>query len=105
LYQPRELGDFGQDWPVSGAVVLRHSQCAPSGNKATFLQTMQRWRAGLDRRLSQIDWTPDLAEDIGSGRWFRGLCTMLVLGAAALLSWPHYSAPVSYTHLRAHETM
>lgn len=38
------------------------------------------------------DWAPDLAEDIGSRRWFRGLTTMLALGGLALGFWPDLSA-------------
>ena len=40
----------------------------------------------------KVDWAPDLAEDIGSRRWFRGLGTMLGLTALALGFWPDLSA-------------
>jgi murein DD-endopeptidase MepM/ murein hydrolase activator NlpD len=43
--------------------------------------------------LRDVDWVPDLAIDIGSARWFRGLGTMLGLSAVALLFWPDF-APV-----------
>ena len=39
-------------------------------------------------RLGAIDWNPDLAHAIGSRRWFRGLATMIGLGAAAVAFWP-----------------
>jgi murein DD-endopeptidase MepM/ murein hydrolase activator NlpD len=43
-------------------------------------------------------WTPDLAQDIGSARWFRELAAMLALVATALLLWssfePVQAAPV-----------
>ncbi len=42
---------------------------------------LEQWFAGLDL-------APDLAEDIGSRRWFRGLGTMLALGALAVSFWP-----------------
>lgn len=50
----------------------------------------QLWqqREALIERLETIDWAPDLAEDIGSAKWFRGLATMLGLGLAALACWP-----------------
>ncbi|MBV7258551.1 M23 family metallopeptidase [Erythrobacter sp. WH158] len=38
--------------------------------------------------MESLDLTPDLAEDIGSRRWFRGLGTMIGLGAVALMFWP-----------------
>jgi murein DD-endopeptidase MepM/ murein hydrolase activator NlpD len=48
----------------------------------------------LFERLDGLDWTPDLALNIGSGRWFRGLLTMIGLGAAAVAFWPGI-APVA----------
>lgn len=48
----------------------------------------------LAQRLTALDWTPDLASNIGSQRWFRGLATMIGLGAAAVAFWPGI-APVS----------
>lgn len=49
------------------------------------------WRDDVSDRLSQADLAPDLASNIGSGRWFRGLGTMLGLGAFALLFWPDFA--------------
>lgn len=48
----------------------------------------------LGDRFGALDWTPDLAQNIGSGRWFRGLATMVGLGAAAISFWPGI-APLS----------
>ncbi len=45
------------------------------------------WRT----RLSQTQLVCDLAEDIGTRRWWRGLGTMGVLGIAALAFWPDFS--------------
>lgn len=45
-------------------------------------------------RFGAIDWTPDLARNIGSGRWLRGIATMIAFGAAAIAFWPGI-APVS----------
>lgn len=39
-------------------------------------------------------WFPDLAQDIGSRRWFRGFASMVGLGAAAIALWPGI-APVA----------
>ncbi|XUU61372.1 M23 family metallopeptidase [Erythrobacter sp. HA6-11] len=47
------------------------------------------WRDNASHRLSNADLAPDLASNIGSGRWFRGLGTMLGLGAIALAFWPN----------------
>lgn len=48
----------------------------------------------LRDRLDGLDWTPDLARNIGSRRWIRGLFTMIGLGAAAVAFWPGV-APVA----------
>jgi murein DD-endopeptidase MepM/ murein hydrolase activator NlpD len=45
------------------------------------------WR----ERLARHDWAPDLAEDIGSRRWLRGMATMVGLIGAALAFWPGFS--------------
>ncbi len=41
-------------------------------------------------RLAEIDFVPDLGEDIGSVRWFRGLGTLTALSLAALALLPDY---------------
>ena len=50
------------------------------------------WRDRLEQRLSRVDLAPDLAEDIGSKRWFRGLGTMVGLTILALSLFPDFSA-------------
>jgi murein DD-endopeptidase MepM/ murein hydrolase activator NlpD len=46
------------------------------------------WRLAAEGWFDRLDLAPDLAEEIGSRRWFRGLGTMLGLGALALAFWP-----------------
>lgn len=46
------------------------------------------WKLAASRWFDGLDLAPDLAEDIGSRRWFRGLGTMLGLGVVALAFWP-----------------
>ncbi len=54
----------------------------------------RRWD-GLCRRIEgwahRADLTPDLAEDVGSARWFRGLGTLLGLALAAAACWPDFA--------------
>ena len=61
--------------------------------------SVQEPRASLRERLSDIEWTPDLGQDIGSAKWFRGLATMVSLGAISLFFWPGFepiaAAPVT----------
>lgn len=46
------------------------------------------WRLAASRWFDSLDLAPDLADGIGSRRWFRGLGTMIGLGALALAFWP-----------------
>ncbi|MCA1662129.1 MAG: M23 family metallopeptidase [Novosphingobium sp.] len=55
-------------------------------------QRAHELRYDLVPALRDTDWVPDLAIDIGSGRWFRGMATMLGLASAALLFWPSFDA-------------
>ncbi len=68
--------------------VLQSGDKAGAVPAAGIGQRLAHWR----ERCRSIDWAPDLAEDIGSRRWFRGLATMLGLSAAALGFWPDLSA-------------
>ncbi len=58
-------------------------------------------RAGLIEKLHAIDLAPDLAADIGSRRWFRGLGTFVALTVGALAFWPSFApleaAPIMRT--------
>jgi murein DD-endopeptidase MepM/ murein hydrolase activator NlpD len=57
---------------------------APAFGKAP--PAKPRWH----EKLSQIDWVPDLGEDIGSPRWFRGLGTLTLLNVIALAFIPDF---------------
>ena len=49
------------------------------------------WKLRVGTWISGLDLAPDLAENIGSRRWFRGLGTMVALGAVAIAFWPSFS--------------
>ncbi|KRA81535.1 M23 family metallopeptidase [Altererythrobacter sp. Root672] len=51
------------------------------------------WRAQASTQFASLDLVPDLAQDIGSRRWFRGAGTLLGLSVLALAGWPGF-APV-----------
>ncbi len=53
------------------------------------LRSVER-RADWRTRLSAIDWAPDLGDDIGSPRWFRGLATLTLLSVFALSLLPDF---------------
>ncbi len=42
-------------------------------------------------RFAAIDWVPDLAEAIGTRRWYRGMATLVILTVCALAFWPDFS--------------
>lgn len=67
--------------PAAPAVALAHDQVAPA------LSLRERAEALFHR----IDPVIDLAEDIGSRKWCRGLATMLALGVAAVSFWPDFN--------------
>ena len=46
----------------------------------------QSWRD----RLAEMDLVPDLGEDVGSLRWFRGLASLTVLSVAAIALLPDF---------------
>ena len=58
----------------------------------SFRERLASWKAAIEERCNEVELAPDLAEDIGSARWFRGLGTMLGLGLAAISFWPDFSA-------------
>jgi len=53
-----------------------------------FAARYDAWRHSVSQWFDGLDLAPDLAEDIGSRRWLRGLGTMVGLGVAALAFWP-----------------
>ncbi|MDB5724618.1 MAG: rane protein [Novosphingobium sp.] len=71
---------------MASAAALSHAQLVPQAPVDLPTSIMDRLRR-LERHLIH-----DLAEDIGSARWFRGLVTMTGLGIAAFSFWPNFSA-------------
>ena len=66
---------------LNGNVMLADAMVAP------LRQTTEAtWR----ERLAQLDLVPDLGENIGSVRWFRGLGTLTLLSVAALALLPDF---------------
>lgn len=56
-----------------------------------FSDRYDEWKLSVGRWFDRLDLAPDLAENIGSRRWFRGLGTMIALGAAAFVFWPDFT--------------
>ena len=70
--------------PAGSDKAKRHVLSRVSGIRERY----DEWKISAGNRISALDIAPDLAENIGSRRWFRGLGTMLGLGAVALAFWP-----------------
>ena len=49
------------------------------------------WKLRVGDRVGAADLAPDLAQNIGSARWLRGLATLIGLSAAALMFWPDFA--------------
>ncbi|MBD3729981.1 MAG: M23 family metallopeptidase [Sphingomonadales bacterium] len=90
------MGDANETGAGWRAAALTHSQILPDSaprvlQRARGLrERFDEWRFDASRRFDALDLAPDLAQAIGSRRWFRGLGTMLALSGAALAFWPNF---------------
>ncbi|MBU3992649.1 MAG: M23 family metallopeptidase [Alphaproteobacteria bacterium] len=82
LAAPLDLATIGQVLPELP------SELAPEPPQGIFARLNHRLRA-VD--LAAVDWAPDLAEEIGSRRWYRGMATLVGLALCALACWPDFS--------------
>jgi len=74
---------------------------APDGSRSRLAERIATLKQTIETRCHAADLAPDLAQDIGSGRWFRGLGTMLGLGIAAISFWPDLTAVEAATTIHA----
>ena len=70
--------------PTKAEQAKRHVVARVNG----YGERYDEWKLAASRWFAGLDLAPDLAEDVGSRRWFRGLGTMVALGALALAFWP-----------------
>ncbi len=99
LFKPRERNEFGHAGSAANAAALAYGQLLGESTcpKLSLTQGLRRYKDKLTWWISRTDFAqitsaPDLAENIGSARWFRGLGTMLGLSLLALSFWPDYSS-------------
>ena len=94
MFKPREQLEAGQVGPIAGAAALSFAQMAPiaPSENHSLGARLSVFRRKLEIHLGGLGLVHDLAEDIGTVRWYRGLASMLGLGVAALAFWPDFSA-------------
>ncbi|MFN6935806.1 MAG: peptidoglycan DD-metalloendopeptidase family protein [Tsuneonella sp.] len=101
MFQPRESEASGHG-PADGvpgwrAAALTHAQIERDSAPQVLRRVRglaERWDAlrwKAEEKLAEVDLAPDLAEAIGSRRWFRGLGTFLGLTAFSLAFWPGFA--------------
>ncbi|MFT4026757.1 MAG: M23 family metallopeptidase [Novosphingobium sp.] len=90
MFKPHEQAESGAGGPAATAAVLTRAQALP-GSSADAVRARLAGLWGQAHRLER-HLVHDLAEDIGSIRWYRGLGTMIGLGIAAISFWPDFSA-------------
>ena len=82
-----EGGETRLSAPVGDAAIMRPNSITTSKRQSPETPSSgANWRM----RLANFDLVPDLGEDIGSVRWFRGLATLTLLSVAALALAPDY---------------
>lgn len=57
-----------------------------------ILSRFGKLKREIETWCHRVELAPDLATDIGSPRWYRGLATLFGLSAAAVALWPNFSA-------------
>ncbi|WP_374282376.1 M23 family metallopeptidase [Novosphingobium sp.] len=92
MFKPREVPESGHGGPPAEAAALTHALIHSPEPETAWPARIIALRDDWLYRLQSYDLAPDLAEDIGSRRWFRGLGTMLGLALCALSFWPDFTA-------------
>lgn len=91
MYKPHELAENGHGGLHAGAVTLARPAVFGSKRRhrpGNLADRFRLYRRLLGDALRHDDWAVDLAVDIGSTAWLRGLATLLGLGFAAYLLAP-----------------
>ena len=92
LFKPREVPESGHGGPAASAAALTYAQIRHVDNPPDLPQRAKAIARDWLYRLQTYDLAPDLAEDIGSRRWFRGLGTLVGLSLFAMAFWPDFGA-------------
>ena len=106
MFRQRDQLEAGQGGPAAVSAALAVGQILPeepsrAPEPTTWASRYAYWKATIEARCHRIDLAPDLAENIGSARWLRGLGTMVTLAVAALSFWPDFSSVEAATAMPA----
>jgi murein DD-endopeptidase MepM/ murein hydrolase activator NlpD len=78
-----------------GVAALSHAQIVGDPIRltrfASLAERYEQWRQRASIFLSEIEFAPDLAREVGSRQWLRGVATMVGLAALALAGWPDFA--------------
>ena len=87
MFKAREFRGFGQAVPLAAMLAAAPAALPARASASSWRERLAaiNWAA---INWAALDWAPDLAEDIGSRRWFRGLATMLGLMFSAIALVP-----------------
>ena len=61
---------------------------ADNRSQSHIREQLSACKTRIETHFRTVDLAPDLAQDIGSRQWFRGLGTMMGLGLVAISFWP-----------------
>jgi murein DD-endopeptidase MepM/ murein hydrolase activator NlpD len=95
LFRGFHQSEFELSGPAASAAVSTHGRILPKANADWRIALREKADLGLlwlRLHYRRLDIAHDLAEDIGSARWVRGMLTMGALAMAALSFWPDFSA-------------
>lgn len=106
MFRQRDQLEAGQGGPAALSAALAVAQILPEApTPMTWANYYATWKAWIEAHCRRIDLAPDLAEEIGSARWLRGLGTMVGLAVAALSFWPDFSSVEAATTMPADPAM
>lgn len=99
--------DFGFSGPpaICAAPALALELPARSDVISIAERTFASWKQQIEAHWQRLDISHDLAENIGSARWFKGFGTMVTLGVVALSFWPDFSAVEAATAIPGDASM
>lgn len=78
-------------------------RAAANDAKPSLGARLAKWKQDLEVWCHRVELAPDLATDIGSPQWYRGLATLFGLSAAAIAFWPSFSAVEAATPIRVNQ--